>query len=417
MFTTFITHLRTAGLPISVTEYLTLLGAMKANVAEYSVEDFYYLSRATLVKDERHLDRFDRVFGETFRGMERAEATLPQEIPEEWLRLVSEKLLTKEEMAEIEAHGGFEKLMETLRQRLEEQKERHQGGNKWIGTGGTSPFGAHGYNPEGIRIGQSESRHRRAVKVWDKREFRDLDGDIDPLALLRHPRHIADAAARAADPLARHPVADQPVFDQLRAQPREIGHRLGAIGVEKFDQDYRRVLVFTRPGGDRRDHRDRVLIELGGPFGEEHRMGGIAAADARDDGRMDHPRVAPARWLAAMLQPQGMDARLGFAGQDFDGNLLGERVGQEIVEKDLAADQPASSVQFGQCDIRHDIPRCGHDIVATIFQAGDPALRHASVARTRGPGRGIVFPAAAIYSFATSGNAAIETDMNATHAA
>jgi hypothetical protein len=143
------------------------------------VEDFYYLSRATLVKDERHLDRFDRVFGEVFRGAERAEATLPQDIPEEWLRLVSEKLLTKEEMAEIEALGGFEKLMETLRQRLEEQKERHQGGSKWIGTGGTSAFGAYGYNPEGVRIGQKESRHRRAVKVWDKREFRDLDGDVE----------------------------------------------------------------------------------------------------------------------------------------------------------------------------------------------------------------------------------------------
>jgi uncharacterized protein with von Willebrand factor type A (vWA) domain len=179
MFASFVSQLRTAGLPVSVTEYLTLLGAMKANVAEFSVEDFYYLARATLVKDERHLDRFDRVFGEIFRGAERAEATSPRDIPEEWLRLVSEKLLTKEEMAEIEALGGFEKLMETLRQRLEEQKDRHQGGNKWIGTGGTSPFGADGYNPEGVRIGQKESRHRRAVKVWDKREFRDLDGDVE----------------------------------------------------------------------------------------------------------------------------------------------------------------------------------------------------------------------------------------------
>jgi uncharacterized protein with von Willebrand factor type A (vWA) domain len=179
MFSSFVTQLRTAGLPVSITEYLTLLGAMKANVAEYSVDDFYYLSRATLVKDERHLDRFDRVFGEVFKGLERGEATSPQELPEEWLRLVSEKVLTKEEMAEIEALGGFEKLMETLRQRLEEQKERHEGGNKWIGTGGTSPFGAYGYNPEGVRIGQKESRNRRAVKVWDKRDFKDLDGDVE----------------------------------------------------------------------------------------------------------------------------------------------------------------------------------------------------------------------------------------------
>jgi uncharacterized protein with von Willebrand factor type A (vWA) domain len=179
MFNSLIAQLRSAGIAVSITEYLTLLGAMKANVAAYSVDDFYYLSRATLVKDERHLDRFDRVFAEVFRGLEKTEGMAPQEIPEEWLRLVSEKTLTPEEMAQIEAMGGFEKLMETLRQRLEEQKERHQGGNKWIGTGGTSPFGAHGYNPEGVRIGQKESRHRRAVKVWDKREFRDLDGDIE----------------------------------------------------------------------------------------------------------------------------------------------------------------------------------------------------------------------------------------------
>jgi uncharacterized protein with von Willebrand factor type A (vWA) domain len=179
MFHTLIEQLRGAGIGVSVTEYLTLLGAMKANVADYSVDDFYYLSRATLVKDERHLDRFDRVFAHVFKGLEKAEGVATQDIPEEWLRLISEKTLTPEEMAQIEAMGGFEKLMETLRQRLEEQKERHQGGNKWIGTGGTSPFGAYGYNPEGVRIGQTESRHRRAVKVWDKRDFRDLDGDIE----------------------------------------------------------------------------------------------------------------------------------------------------------------------------------------------------------------------------------------------
>jgi uncharacterized protein with von Willebrand factor type A (vWA) domain len=179
MFNSLIEQLRGAGIAVSVTEYLALLGAMKANVAEYSVDDFYYLSRATLVKDERHLDRFDRVFAEVFKGLEKAQGTASQEIPEEWLRRMGEKVLTPEEMAEIQALGGFEKLMETLRQRLEEQKERHQGGNKWIGTGGTSPFGADGYNPEGVRIGQGESRHRRAVKVWDKRDFRDLDGDIE----------------------------------------------------------------------------------------------------------------------------------------------------------------------------------------------------------------------------------------------
>ncbi len=179
MFAIFLLSLKQAGLPVSVTEYLTLMGAMKAGIAEYSVDDFYYLSRATLVKDERHLDRFDRVFGACFKGIESAEGIEARELPEEWLRKLAEKLLTPEEMEQIKGLGGFEALMERLRQVLAEQKGRHQGGSKWIGTAGTSPFGAYGYNPEGVRIGQHESRHRRAVKVWDKREFRDLDGDVE----------------------------------------------------------------------------------------------------------------------------------------------------------------------------------------------------------------------------------------------
>ena len=179
MFATFLLSLKQAGLPVSVTEYLTLMGAMKAGIAEYSVDDFYYLSRATLVKDERHLDRFDRVFGACFKGIENAEGIEARELPKEWLRKMAEKLLTPEEMEQIKGLGGFEALMERLRQLLAEQKGRHQGGSKWIGTAGTSPFGAYGYNPEGVRIGQDKSRHRRAVKVWDKREFRDLDGDVE----------------------------------------------------------------------------------------------------------------------------------------------------------------------------------------------------------------------------------------------
>src|SRR6185312_8437960 len=135
----------------------------------------YYLGRSVLVKDERHLDRFDRVFGEFFKGLEPQEGDLMRELPEEWLRKMAEKLLTEEEKKQIEALGGWEKLMETLRQRLAEQKGRHQGGSKMIGTAGTSPFGAYGYNPEGVRIGQDKSRHGRAVKVWDKREYKNLD--------------------------------------------------------------------------------------------------------------------------------------------------------------------------------------------------------------------------------------------------
>ncbi len=179
MFLTFFANLKSAAVPVSLREYLDLMQALSHDLAEKSVEDFYFLSRAVLVKDERNLDKFDRVFAATFKGLESLVAALETaDIPSEWLRKMAEKYLTEEEKAEIEALG-WDKLMETLRQRLAEQKERHQGGNKWIGTGGTSPYGAYGYNPEGIRIGQDGNRHNRAVKVWDKREFRDLDGDTE----------------------------------------------------------------------------------------------------------------------------------------------------------------------------------------------------------------------------------------------
>jgi uncharacterized protein len=180
MFTAFFHELKAAGLPVTVREYLTLMEGMDKNLASQKIEDFYYLSRAILVKDERNLDKFDRVFGHVFKGIETlAEATGAAEIPAEWLKKLAEKYLTEEEMKEIQALGGWDKLMETLAKRLAEQKGRHQGGSKWIGTAGTSPFGAYGYNPEGVRIGQAESRHKRAVKVWDKREFRDLDDTVE----------------------------------------------------------------------------------------------------------------------------------------------------------------------------------------------------------------------------------------------
>jgi len=160
-------------------EFLSLLEAMHKHLAFGSAEDFYYLARLCMVKDETHFDKFDRVFMEYFKGISLSVEELNQEIPEEWLRKLTERFLTEEEKQQIQAMGGLDKLMETLKKRLEEQKEWHQGGSKWIGTGGTSPFGAYGYNPEGIRIGQSESRHRRAVKVWEKREFRDLDDSVE----------------------------------------------------------------------------------------------------------------------------------------------------------------------------------------------------------------------------------------------
>src|SRR5712672_1466345 len=178
MFATFFHELKQAGLPVTLREYLTLMEAMEKDLAGRRVEDFYYLARTALVKDERNLDKFDRVFGHVFKGLEFMSETLTAEIPAAWLKKLAEKYLTEEEKKQIEAIG-WDKLMETLRQRLKEQQGRHQGGNKWIGTAGTSPFGAHGYNPEGVRIGQEKNRNNRAVKVWDKREFRDLDGNVE----------------------------------------------------------------------------------------------------------------------------------------------------------------------------------------------------------------------------------------------
>ena len=179
MFLNFFTALREAQVPVTLREYLTLMEALDSDLAGTSVDDFYYLARTTLVKDERNLDKFDRVFGATFQGLESLlQAMETAEIPAEWLKKLAEKYLTDEEKQQIEAMG-WDKLMETLRERLKEQKGRHQGGSKWIGTAGTSPYGAYGYNPEGIRIGQDGNRNFRAVKVWDKREFKDLDGETE----------------------------------------------------------------------------------------------------------------------------------------------------------------------------------------------------------------------------------------------
>ena len=179
MFLQLFTELRTAKVPVSLREYLLLMEAMDRHVIGLSVDDFYYLSRSALVKDEKNLDKFDRVFGHVFKGFEKVDESLLAEIPTDWLTKLAEKLLTDEEKAQVEALGGFDKLMETLKKRLEEQRERHQGGNKWIGTAGTSPFGAYGYNPEGVRIGQETGRHGRAVKVWDQREYKNLDDTVE----------------------------------------------------------------------------------------------------------------------------------------------------------------------------------------------------------------------------------------------
>ncbi|MGB0958625.1 MAG: vWA domain-containing protein [Halocynthiibacter sp.] len=208
MFLPFFDTLRSTGVPVSLREYLGFLEGMKAGIATYDIEAFYYLARTIMVKDERNIDKFDRAFAQSFKGLENIsteEVLNAVDIPEEWLRKMAEKHLSPEEKAEIDALGGFDKLMETLKERLKEQEGRHQGGNKWIGTAGTSPFGAYGYNPEGVRIGQKESRHQRAVKVWDKREFKNLDDNVElgtrniKVALKRLRRWARDGAREELD--------------------------------------------------------------------------------------------------------------------------------------------------------------------------------------------------------------------------
>ena len=179
MFFQFFDELRSARVPVTLKEYLALMDALSKDVIDMKIDEFYYLSRTALVKDERNLDKFDRVFSHVFKGLETLEGTEIAQIPEEWLRALTEKFLTEDEKKMIESLGGWEKLMETLKERLEEQKKRHEGGNKMIGSGGTSPFGNSGYNPEGVRIGQDKGRHGKAVKVWDKREYKNLDDSVE----------------------------------------------------------------------------------------------------------------------------------------------------------------------------------------------------------------------------------------------
>ena len=208
MFIPFFLELKAAKIPVTLREFLTLMEGMDHHIAGYDVEDFYFLARATLVKDERFIDRFDQVFAHYFKGLASAPGQAPidiRDLPEEWLRRLADKHLTEDEKRLVEALGGFDKLMETLKQRLAEQKGRHQGGSTWIGTGGTSPFGAGGYNPEGVRIGQNESRHRRAVKVWDERAFRNLDDSVElgtrniKVALKRLRRWVREGADEELD--------------------------------------------------------------------------------------------------------------------------------------------------------------------------------------------------------------------------
>jgi hypothetical protein len=254
MFLNFFNELREAKVPVTLKEYLSLMEAMDKQVIGRDVEEFYYLSRAALVKDERNIDKFDKVFGHVFKGLDSfADAVDVQEIPEEWLRKMTEKFLTEEERAEIEALGGFEKLMETLKQRLEEQKKRHEGGNKWIGTGGTSPFGADGYNPEGVRIGQEKSRHRRATKVWDKREFKNYDDSVE-----LGTRNIKVALKRLRK-WARKGAADELDLDQTIRNTARQGYL--DIEMRPERRNAVSVLLLMDVGGSMDPHV-RVMEEL-----------------------------------------------------------------------------------------------------------------------------------------------------------
>ena len=254
MLTDFFFALRKGGLKPSITEFLTLLEALDRRLVSVSVDDFYLLARTVMVKDETLYDRFDRVFGAYFKGVEAIPLVPEAEIPEEWLRKQAELMLSEEEKQRIKDLGGWEQLMETLKKRLEEQKGRHQGGSKWIGTGGTSPFGAYGYNPEGVRIGQDRSRHRRAVKVWDKREFRNLD-DERPLA-----SRDMKVALRRLRRFARQGAQDElDLDDTIRSTARNAGYLDLKMVPERHNAA--KVLIFFDVGGSMDDHV-RVCEEL-----------------------------------------------------------------------------------------------------------------------------------------------------------
>jgi len=254
MLVSFFFELRRSGVPVTTPEFLTLLEALRERVARVSAQDFYYLARTCLVKDERHYDRFDRVFAETFEGAEKVFADLMAQVPAEWLKALTERTLTEEEKRKVEALGGWEKLLETLRERLREQQERHQGGNKWIGTGGTSPFGAYGYNPEGIRIGQQDSRNRRAVKVWDQREYRNFDDAVE-----LGTRNLK-MALRKLRKFAREGAPDQLDLDgTIDATARNAGLLDLKLVAER--RNAVKVLLFLDVGGSMDDHV-RICEEL-----------------------------------------------------------------------------------------------------------------------------------------------------------
>lgn len=249
MFLDFFLLLKNDGLPVTIKEYLTLLEALDKDVVQYSADDFYYLSRSTLIKHEQHLDRFDQLFGFFFQGVEMIDTEDFMEIPEEWVKRNFENYLTEEEKDMIKNMGGLDKLMERLKELMEKQKQRHQGGNTWIGTAGTSPYGAYGYNPAGIRIGQDGSRHRRAVKVWDKREFKDLDDSVE-----LNTRNMK-MALRRLRVLTREGVGEELDLDKTI---EKTSRNAGLLDLEMVPSKTNnvKVLMFFDIGGSMDDHID-----------------------------------------------------------------------------------------------------------------------------------------------------------------
>jgi uncharacterized protein with von Willebrand factor type A (vWA) domain len=247
MLVKFFFLLRKTGVPVSITELLTLLEALKAGLGDLSAERFYYLARTCLVKDERFYDRYDRAFATHFKGVEDLFSALQRELPADWLEKLTVREFSDEEKAQIEALGGWDKLMETLKKRLEEQKERHQGGNKWIGTAGTSPYGAYGFNPEGVRIGQDGGRNRSAVKVWDKREFANLDDKVE-----LGTRNIK-VALRRLRRFARQGVPDElALADTIDATARSGGWL--DIKMQAERRNAIKILLLLDIGGSMDDH-------------------------------------------------------------------------------------------------------------------------------------------------------------------
>ncbi len=337
----FFFAVREAGVPVSVKEHLTLLEALDRGVIYGSVDDFYVLSRACMVKDEAYFDRFDLAFAAYFKGVQSIPDALVKDIPAEWLRKIAERWLTDEEKARIESLGGWDKLMETLRQRLEEQKARHQGGSKWIGTAGTSPFGAYGFNPEGIRIGQEGSRNRRAVKVWDKREFRDYDSDRElgvrnaKMALRRLRKFARDGAPEVLDlPDTIRSTARNAGWLDIRMVPKlhnavkvlllldvggtmddhvQVVEELFSAARSEFknlEQFYFHNCVYESVWKDNRRRQDRVpTVELLRKYGHDYKL--ILVGDAamspyeleQAGGSVEHWNDEPGRaWLERLLR-------------------------------------------------------------------------------------------------------------------